>query len=375
MDAIIIGCGNITLGGHARLLKEIEEVRVVGIADPTVGRRRQVQELLGLPDEACVADYRALLAARPDFAVVATPQRFRPAIVTDCASAGVHVLSEKPIATIPSEARSMVAAMRAAGLRFGLNHNYLYYREYRLARRLIEEGEIGEVRHVALNFLGVPDHPGAEEYRPTWRHDPVEAGGGILMDMIHAVYLAEYLMAGPIRAVSAVVDNLDHPGERVEDFTIMNAHFDAGYATINMWWGNGPGGVEISGTRGRILAFYENYGTGPFTKLERFIVVNEKGLREMDPRAGKNDEGTFTSIHHDFIAAVRDGRDPAAPGEEGERALQATLAAYASGLSGRMIALPMPVGHPVYEKGVAGIADLGLAQDAPAYQRRVFGLE
>ena len=130
-------------------------------------------------------------------------------------------------------------------------HNYHYYGEYELALRLMGEGAVGRVRHITLNFLGVPDHPGAAEYRPTWRHDPAAAGGGILMDMIHAVYLAEHLMGGPIRAVSAVVDNLDHPAEQVEDFTIANYHFDGGYATVNMWWGKGPGGVEISGTEGR----------------------------------------------------------------------------------------------------------------------------
>ncbi len=370
----IIGCGNITLGGHARILKALPDVHVVGIADPTLDRRRKVQELLGLPDEASLADYRDLLALKPDYVVLTTPQRARPEIVLACARAGVHVLSEKPIATIPAEAHQMVEAMRAANLKLGLNHNYLYYPEYTLARELIAQGEIGELRHVTLNFLGVPDYPGAAEYRPSWRHDPVEAGGGILMDMIHAVYLTEYLMNDQIQAVSAVVDNLDHPGDRVEDFTIVNYHFMQGYATINMWWGNGPGGVEFSGTRGRILAFYQNYGTGPFTQLDQFILVNEQGMREFHPREDAKDVQPFVRIHQDFLEAMRSGCDPVATGEAGERALQATLAAYQAGVTGHGVTIPYSVDHPVYQKGVAGFQDLDLWKAAPAFRRGIFGL-
>src|SRR4029078_13050249 len=128
--------------------------------------------------------------------------------VQDCAAAGVHVLTEKPLSTIPRDGQAMIDLMHDAKLQFGMVHNYLYYPEYRLARELSMDGSIGQLRHVTLNFLGVPDNPGAAEYRPGWRHDVVEAGGGILMDMLHVAYVAEMLMGEPIPAVSAVFDNL-----------------------------------------------------------------------------------------------------------------------------------------------------------------------
>lgn len=370
----IIGCGNITLGGHAQVLKTLG-ANVIGIADPTVERRQKVQQLLGLPDGVCVPTHRELLALKPDYVVVTVPQQFRRPIVLDCAKAGVSVLSEKPIATLPADAQAMVDAMRAANLRYGMMHNYLYYSEYKQARQLIADGAIGTLRHITLNFLGVPDHPGAAEYKPMWRHDPREAGGGILMDMIHAVYLVESLMGGPIKTVSAIVDNLEHPGDRVEDFTIVNYGFDNGYATINMWWGNGPGGVEISGTKGRIMAFYKNYGTGPFTTLESFTLVNEAGRQSFDPRL--NDHATsdgFYAIHKDFAAAVREGRDPIAPAEAGLRALQATLGAYAAAAIGHIIDLPLAADHPVFVQGSMGMRDLDIRLSGPLQRKRLFGL-
>jgi len=370
----IIGCGNITVNDHAPTLRQLDGVQVVAIADPVEARRQKVQRLLGLPDPACFADHCALLDAGVDYVVLTVPQKYRRPIVEDCARAGVHVLSEKPMATAPADARAMIDVMRAANLRYGMVHNYLFYPEYALARNLIADGAIGRLRHITLNFLGMPDHPGAAEYRPQWRHDPAEAGGGILMDMMHALYVAEFFMGEPIRHVSAVVDNLDHSGETVEDFTLANYYFDSGYATVNMWWGGGPGGVEIGGTKGRLMIFYENYGIGPFTPLESFTLVNDKGRKNYQPRGENYSPDNFVRLHADFAEAVRTGRDPVATGEAGRRALEATLGAYESAATGRAVTLPLASDDPVFQSGVMGLRQLKLWQAGPLVKHGVFGL-
>jgi len=374
LKAGIIGCGNITLNDHAPALKSLDGVRVTAIADPVEARRGKAQALLDLPDSACFADHRALLDSQVDYVTLTVPQQFRRPIVEDCARAGVHVLSEKPIATVPADAHDMIRSMRSANLRYGMVHNYLFYPEYALAKELIDSSAIGTLRHVTLNFLGMPDHPGAAEYRPLWRKDPVEAGGGILMDMVHAMYLAEFFFDGPSRAASAIVDNLDHPGEAVEDFALVDYVFDTGYATVNMWWGEGPGGLEIGGTRGRILAFYDDYTTGPFTRLASFTLVNREGRREFQPRAERRTIENFVRVHSDFIEAIRDSRDPIAPAEAGLRALEAALAAYASGATGR--ALPLPFSHddPIFQHGVMGLRQLPLWAAGPVARRGLFGV-
>ena len=371
----ISGCGNIALNDHAPALKSLDGARVVAIADPIEARRSKVQALLGLPDSACFADHRALLDAGVDYVTLTVPQKFRRPIVEDCARAGVHVLTEKPIATIPADARDMIRLMRDANLRYGMVHNYLFYPEYALAKDLIDSGAIGTLRHLTLNFLGMPDHPGAAEYRPQWRKDPVEAGGGILMDMVHAIYLTEFFFGGPIRAVSAIVDNLDHPGDAVEDFTLVDFAFDTGYATVNMWWGEGPGGLEIGGTPGRILVFYDNYATGPFTRLVAFTLVNSRGRQEFQPRVERRTVENFVRVHADFIEAIRDGRDPIAPAEAGLRSIEAVLGAYASGATGRVVALPLSLDDPVFQRGVIGLRELPLWADGPVFKRNVFGVK
>lgn len=370
----IIGCGNVTLGAHAPALRALDAITVAGIADPTDLSRKRVQDYLQLPDSASFPDHRQLLATKPDYVVLAVPPKFRLPIIEDCVRAGVPVLTEKPLSTIPLQARAMIDLMREAGLPFGIVHNYLFFPEYRLANELNAAGTIGRLRHVTLNFLGMPDNPGAAEYRPGWRHDVVEAGGGILMDMVHVIYVAEFLMGEPISAVSAVIDNLDHPNDAVEDFCLIHLYFDSGYVTVNLAWGKGMGGVELSGTDGRMLILYENLGTGPFITLDSFTVMNRNGTQMFHPRREADNPLTFRLLHADFAEALRLNRPPIAPAEAGLRALTGALAAYESAALGRVVALPLSPDDPVFQRGVLGLADWQLPQGSPLVERGLFGL-
>jgi predicted dehydrogenase len=87
------------------------------------------------------------------------------------------------------------------GTTLAMVHNYLWLPEIQAARRVIDSGEIGEVRSVIVNFLGVVDAPGASGNRADWRHDPALAGGGVLIDMLHGVYIAELLLGAPLQEV------------------------------------------------------------------------------------------------------------------------------------------------------------------------------
>ncbi len=285
----------------------------------------------------------------------------------------MHVLTEKPIATVPADAAAMVAAMRAANLRYGMCHNWFFYPEFILAHDLIQSGAIGKLGHAQFSLLGLPDHPGAAEYRPQWRHDAAEAGGGILMDIVHAVYMSEWFLGSPVRTVSAVVDNLSHPGESVEDFTLIHLAGDHGYTTVQLWWGGGANGFEFSGTEGRIMLFYNDFEL--FSTIQNFTLVNRDGRKDFMPRGQWTDVQNFIQLHADFIEAIRTGRDPIAPAETGHRTMEAALAAYLSAASGRVVTLPLPVDSPLYLRGVAGLAEVTPGGDSPAHRRGILGLQ
>ena len=183
----LIGSGKVVSYGHWPALTALDDVKPVALADVTEARRKIGQAWFDLPDDALYADYRDLLARDDlDAVCVAVPQSFRREIVLDAFAAGKHVLSEKPLATAPAVGAELIAAAERAGKVFGIVHNYLFFPEYIQMKTLLDAGAIGDLRVATLHYLGVIDYPGAAEYRDTWRHG-MEAGGGVLTDMIHAV--------------------------------------------------------------------------------------------------------------------------------------------------------------------------------------------
>ena len=369
----LIGCGNVVLNAHIPAIRQIAEIEPVAVADPVASLRTAALEQLDLPPSAGYASYLEMLAEhRPDYVVLATPPSVRLEIVRECARAGVHVLAEKPAAAVPREADEQAERMRSAGCAFGYVHNYLFYPEYLRLRKMVAEREIGVLRHATLNFLGVEDRPGNRAYRPEWRHDPRAGGGGVLMDMIHAIYLAEFLAGDDVRAVGAIVDNLGYPDGAVEDIALVQLHFENAYVSIHMGWGSGPGGIELAGSEGRALVFYRDYRTGPFDRLESITRINSEGRLDFSPEVQYDGLLNFVEIHRDFICAVRYARPPAAPAAAANRGLETALAAYVSAYQGRVIDLPFDKSDPVYLKGVAGLADLPGRPNNPITRRGLF---
>ncbi len=374
MRVAIVGCGNIALRYHLRACQQTPGIELVAAADPTPSRLALFCEAAGLDPRACVVDYRAALERSDvEAVIVCTPPAARPAIVLDALAAGKHVLSEKPLALAPADGWAMVGAARRTRRRLGVVHNYHFFPDYAAVKRILDAGTIGEPYVITLNFLGVEDRPGAAEYRPTWRHDWRASGGGVLMDMLHAVYLLSWFKSGSLRAVSAAVDRRLDSGDDVEDAALCRFDFARGFGMINMAWGQGPGSVEIMGTEGRLLVFYQGHATGPFVPAEQLLVY--RGAERVPIQADlARASGGPSALHADFVASVAAGRDPLAPGERGCEAIEAVVGAYKSAYLERQVLLPLDPSDPVYQKGVAGLADLPPNPASRVARLGLFGL-
>jgi predicted dehydrogenase len=368
----LIGCGNVGVNAHIPAVQANEGMTIVTAADPTPERLQAAAAAAGLEPNDLHADWRDLLAREEvDAVIVATPQRFRPEIVIAAATAGKHVLAEKPLALTPADAQAMIDAVRAHGVTLATVHNYHFMPVYRDIKEVLDSGEIGQPEIAVLNYLGVEDRPGATAYNPRWRHRAADSGGGVLMDMLHVVYLAHWFMGGPPRAVSAWVDKrLEGDGD-VEDIALVRYVYENGQALVNMAWGVGPGGVEIGGATGRVVMTNKDFGTHPFVPAVRLDVVSESGTRSWTPREPV--AYGMAGIAADFRDAVAAKAEPMASGESGLRVLDAVLGAYVSAALGEEVALPLPPDHPVYTRGSAGIAELDLPATSPALHRGLFG--
>jgi hypothetical protein len=76
----------------------------------------------------------------------------------------------------------------------------------------------------------------------------------------------------------------------------------------------------------------------------------------------------------DLFDAVTDGRPPVATGEDAQRILQATVAAYASGALQRTVEIPLPTDSPLHRNGVVGLADLDLPASSPVRRDGLFSV-
>jgi predicted dehydrogenase len=369
----LVGCGSVALAAHIPALLELEaDYAVVAVADPTPPLRERAREMLDLPERSVYSSHADLLARDDiDVVLVCTPPNVRVPILLDAISSGRQILSEKPLATVPREAEQVVEAARTAGVTLGLVHNYLYLPEIVRAHELLTAGDIGSPEVAILNYLGVLDNPGSRDYQPGWRRKTAVAGGGVLMDMLHVVYVAEHLLGEPIERVSAWLAAAEEAAP-VEELALCRFETSRKAALVNIGWGFGPGGIQVSGSAGRLIVHYQDDGTSPFFPPETVTVAS--GDRRKRFQVGPPPVPTHQLALAAFAEALRQGRDPDATGEDGYRSLSAVLAAYASAISGRTIEVPLSHDDPVYLAGAAGLAELEALRSSLAVRLRMFGV-
>lgn len=360
----MIGGGNIARRLHVPAWLAARGVEIVAVADPSLPALESIRVLAGLDQKNCHTDPFALIG-RPDVDIVdvCTPPAIRSELVIAAVGAGKHVFAEKPLATTPFAAQEAVTAAERAGVVFGVGHNYLTLDEVRAVLEAISNGDIGYVRTASVNYLGVKYVPGQAG---DWRRDPTFAGGGVLMDLVHAVYLLEKFLGEPIERVSAYVDSRD-PTAQVEDLALCRFETATKAGMVNIGWGFGNGNIEITGTAGRISVRYREGGTAPWAPLEAVTVTTAAGTRTIlgpeSPRPAYYDEfppiaATFHLIVDAFLSAVRTGSTPMATGADGLRTLESAIAAYESAATGQLVHLPLDRNGEAFLRGTVGIPDL-----------------
>lgn len=132
-----------------------------------------------------------------DVVDITAPNALHKEMALAAIAAGKHVYCEKPLAPLAADAREMAEAAEAKGVKTQVGFNYLCNPMLKLAKEMIEAGELGEIR--GYRGLHAEDYMADASGAFTFRHDP--AGGGALADIgSHALATAEMLL-GPITEV------------------------------------------------------------------------------------------------------------------------------------------------------------------------------
>jgi len=147
----------------------------------------------------------AAVLARKDVQIIdiATPNDSHAEIALSALSAGKHVLCEKPLAMDLKQARSMASLAARKKVKVGLWHNYRRCPAASLGQRMIERGDIGEVRHVRAVYLqDWLSDPGAPA---SWRTRRATSGSGAHGDLnAHLIDMTHFLTGLSFEEVSAM---------------------------------------------------------------------------------------------------------------------------------------------------------------------------
>ncbi|MEZ2330136.1 Gfo/Idh/MocA family protein [Mesorhizobium sp. RCC_202] len=326
--------------------------------------------------EEASADWRAVVK-RPDIDVVdiVTPNDSHAEIAIAAAEAGKHIICEKPLARGGAEAKTMLDAVKNAGVIHMVAFNYRRTPAVALARQYIEEGRIGTI----LNFRGtyLQDWSADPDSPLSWRFQKKIAGSGSIGDIgTHVVDLARYLV-GEIAEVSALVrtynktrplqrGNLDKLGaaekntgaERaevdVDDEVVTLLKFTDGAigsleATRNAYGRNNFITFEIHGTKGSIAFNYERRD-----ELQVMFAddpADARGFRTVYsgpahpygaglwpiPALGIGYSETKIVECFDFFSAIASGKQPSPNFEDGYKTERVADALIESGESGHWV--------------------------------------
>lgn len=286
------------MGDLLRKAKNHPDVEIVGISDEQPDRVMPVLKQIGLDESLFVADYRKLMEeTKPDMAIICPATAEHANWTEKVAIFGTHVFVEKPFSATLSDADRMIAALQKTGKQLIINWPLRWYPSHVTAKRLVDEGVIGEMlqvhyydgnrgplRHVADKVV-VPEAIANEHKAKSWWYKK-QFGGGSLLDYLgYGVTLGTWYMNGkaPVE-VTTMIDTPD--GLEVDEHSITICRYDipnSGLSKFETRWG----------------AFSDPWQNQPQPKCG-FVLVGRKG----------------TISSYDYESTITVQTDPEKPGEK-----------------------------------------------------------
>jgi len=361
---------------HAQALAGLREAELVGVIGRDPERAERFATAHTTRTFGSVEEARSQAGA--EALIVCTPHPLHAEHALTGIAAGLHVLVDKPMALTTSEADGMIDAARAHGRILGAVAQRRWYTPVRRIKDAIVAGKIGEPvlgEVVVLGWRG-DEYYAMDAWRGTWRGE----GGGVLVNQaIHQLDLLVWFF-GPVAEVTAAWDNFNHPGIEVEDSAVALIRFANGaLASVVASNSQRPGlyaYVHVHGRSGASIGVQTDRGSmfvaGLRSEVEPAIndvwtVSGEEGL----PARWRSEDAVAVAevdplIHYhqlqlaDFVAAIREGREPAISGEDARLTVELLEGLYRSQESGGPVRLrraPQPratrpsllVGHAAAE--------------------------
>ena len=194
VTATIVGLGDIS-AVHLGAMARNPHVRLVGVCDVDPTRAARASEQLGVPG---FTDHRAMFQdLQPQVVHVTTPHHQHVPVAIDALDAGVHVMSEKPVAHSVAEGRRLADRAADATVKVGLVLQNRYNPTSVAIRDVLGSGQLGPIQgaRASVWWSRTPAYYAASPWRGRWS----EGGGGVLINQaIHTLDLLLWFLGDPV---------------------------------------------------------------------------------------------------------------------------------------------------------------------------------
>ncbi len=254
---------------HLDTMLKGDKVKLVGISEtlPDLIQRAEREDVIpqtqgvtrpGVPASLIFADWKKMIdQTKPDIVWAFTPTNEHVDVVRYCAPKGIHVMMEKPLAATLKEALEIQALARKYNILVLTNYGSTWQANQYAAKAAVDAGEIGPVwRLHAVTGHNGPGNPKTSSFA-AWLADPVQNGGGALMDFGCYMVLWSLQMKGMPESVYATAQHMKpETFPKVEDNAVIILNYKDGVAILEASWDLPPAqrlGNEIYGMKGSIV--------------------------------------------------------------------------------------------------------------------------
>lgn len=267
---------------------------IVGVCDKDVDRMKGAIERFSIESDSVFANVdECIQKTKPDLVILCAATADHATAVEQVAKHGVHILVEKPFAANLADADRMMQAMSRTGRLLAINWPLRWVASHVTAKRLIDDGTIGDVReihhyggnrgplyHLAEKVEVVEED--VQRAKPTsWWYKAASGGGSLLDYLGYGATLGTWYMDGRSPITVTTVCSSSNPEIEVDEHSITICRYDTGLSRMETRWGTFTDpwttqpqpkcGFVLVGTAGTISTYdYESY-VGVQTRERRQI--------------------------------------------------------------------------------------------------------
>jgi len=335
----LVGCGRIS-GNHFSALKQHgDHCELVGVCDIDYKALEKAAAATG------ARPYRnldsMLESCNADAVILTTPSGLHSRQAIQVADAGMHVITEKPMATRWEDGKRMVAACDERRVRLFVVKQNRRNKTLQMLKKAVEDRRFGRIHMVNVNVFWTrpQEYYDSARWRGTWEYD----GGAFMNQASHYVDLLEWLI-GPVESLHAYTATLQRNIE-VEDTGVMSLRWRNGAlgsvnVTMLTYPKNLEGSITVLGENGTV-----RIGGMALNEVQHWEFADRRDEDDRVMEASYQTSSVYGfghALYYDNVIKTLWGEAEAeTDGREGLKTLEVLIATYLSARDGRRVALPL----------------------------------